>query len=165
MLAVNPLLRFTPPELVEEGRVSARRRICEAKQPWVSSVRSRLPEPAVRLLATARAAGSRLRGAGRVTGWLDELVRRDVRVYCICGDEDALPFTQVEERSRARWWSSGHVRIDVVPGLDHALTPASQRDAACDRLTEELHRMGLAVQRDAAAATAPAAGATSGGPA
>lgn len=159
VLAINPLLRFTPPELLEHGAVAPRRRICEAKRPWVDAARARLPGQVVEVMTTLRVAASRIRSTDRSTGWLDELVRSDVRLYCICGEEDALPFTETGERARASWWSSGHVRIDVVPGLDHALVPAVQRESACDRLTEELHRIGLAMRRGDAATAPVAAGA------
>ena len=145
VLAVNPLLRFTPPELVETGSVSPRRRICDPKQPWVHSVRSKLPRSTVHLMAAARSAVSRLRFAGRVEEALGGLVAAGVRVYCICGDDDARPLLQVRRRTRAAWRSSGHVRVDVLPGLDHALLPRDQREEVCDRLTGELRRIVAAL--------------------
>jgi pimeloyl-ACP methyl ester carboxylesterase len=145
VLAVNPLLRFTPPELMETGSVSPRRRICDPKQPWVHSVRSKLPRSTVHLMAMARSAVSRLRFAGRVEEALGGLVAAGVRVYCICGDDDARQLLQVRRRTRAAWRSSGHVRVDVLPGLDHALLPRDQREEVCDRLTGELRRVVAAL--------------------
>ncbi len=141
VLAVNPLLRFTPPELVETGSVSPRRRMCDPKQPWVHSVRSRLPRPAVRVVARVRSAASRLRFAGRVEDALGSLVDAGVRVYCMCGEDDARPLLQVRRRALTAWRASGQVRVDVVPGLDHALLPRDQREEACDRLTGALRRI------------------------
>lgn len=146
VLAVNPLLRFTPPELREDGVVSDRRRICEAKPPWVRSVRARLPSGLGRVLGAARRVAAGRRSSGQLDAWLADLVRADVRVYCVCGEDDAAPFQCSSQRSRSAWWSSGHLRLDVVPGLDHALLPASQREEVCERFTEELGRIGRAVR-------------------
>lgn len=150
VLAVNPLLRFTPPELVETGCVSPRRRICDPKQPWVHSVRSKLPRSMVHRMASVRSAASRLRFARRVAEGLGALVEAGVRVYCICGEDNARPLVQVRRRAREAWLSSGLVRIDVVPDLDHALLPLDQREEVCDRLTGELRRITAVL-----AATAP----------
>jgi alpha-beta hydrolase superfamily lysophospholipase len=159
VLAVNPLLRFTPPELVETGSVSPRRRMCDPKQPWVHSVRSRLPRPAVRVVVSVRSAASRLRFAGRVEDALGSLVAAGVHVYCMCGEDDARPLLQVRRRVLTAWRASGQVRVDVVPGLDHALLPRDQREEACDRLTGALRRI---VAELSAGTLADSAG--SGGP-
>jgi alpha-beta hydrolase superfamily lysophospholipase len=141
VLAINPLLRFTPPELLEGVAISSRRRICTPKQPWVGSLRSRVPHRAASLVVTARAAWARARADRGAEGWLGELVRKGVRVYCVCGEDEARPLQRTSAAARASWWSSGHVRIEVVPRLDHGLLPAVQREVVCARLGEELRRI------------------------
>ena len=114
-------------------------------------MRTRLPRRLVDTVVTVRTTVSRVRSSRRVEAWLGELVQANVRVYCVCGEDEARPLLQAGPRSRASWWSSGHVRIDVVPGLDHALLPMAQREAVCERLTDELHRIAEALQAEAGA--------------
>ena len=145
VLAVNPLLRFTPPELLAGGVVDPRRRLCIPKRPWVGAVRARVPDRLAGPVATLRGrwSGTRLADDG---GWLAELADAGVDVYGICGEQEAqlLGSTGTGTGDRAAAGSSasaGRPRIEIVPGLDHALLPAAQRALVCDRLSDELARM------------------------
>jgi alpha-beta hydrolase superfamily lysophospholipase len=133
VLAVNPLLRFTPPELLARGVVDPRRRLCIPKRPWVGAVRARVPERLAGPVAALRGrwSGTRLADGG---GWLAELADAGVDVYGICGEQEAQLLGPTGT-------GAGLPRIEIVPGLDHALLPAAQRALVCDRLSEELARM------------------------
>jgi hypothetical protein len=154
VLAVNPLLRFTPPELLAGGGVDPRRRLCIPKRPWVGAVRARVPERLAGPVAALRGrwsggrwSGTRLDDDG---GWLAELVDAGVDVYGICGEQEAQLLGPVGTDTgndtggrvgTAPSSSVGPPRIEIVRGLDHALLPAAQRALVCDRLSEELARM------------------------
>jgi len=142
VLAVNPLLRFVPPELVTEGAVHPRRRICIPRRPWLGTVRAKVPAEVAAPIGAARSRWAARRGRrGAAGGWLDELVRSGVDVYCICGDQEAQVLRSAGAMPTGPPRTPVGVRIEVVPTLDHALLPAAHRDLVCDRLTEELHRM------------------------
>lgn len=130
--AVNPLLRFTPPELLETGTVAVRRRICEPRRPWVRSVRSKVPQAPVRFIVEVRRALRRRAVLGR--SWLDELATQGVAVYCLCGREEAKALPPHDPTSKA-------IVIEEVPNLDHALLAAGDRTVAAERLTVALGRM------------------------
>ena len=145
VLAVNPLLRFTPPELLAGGGVDPRRRLCIPKRPWVGAVRARVPERLAAPVAALRGrwSGTRLADDG---GWLAELVGAGVDVYSICGEQEAQLLGPAGTDTGGRNGpgpssSAGPPRIEIVRGLDHALLPATQRALVCDRLSEELARM------------------------
>ncbi|HEY1734554.1 MAG TPA: alpha/beta fold hydrolase [Acidimicrobiales bacterium] len=152
VLAVNPLLRFTPPELLAGGVVDPRRRLCVPKRPWVGAVRARVPE---RLAGPVAALRGRWPGTRLVDGgsWLAELADAGVDVYGICGEQEAQLLgptgagadaggpAEPDRSASAGAPTVGPPRIEIVPGLDHALLPAAQRALVCDRLSDELARM------------------------
>ncbi len=143
VLAVNPLLRFTPPELLAGGGVDPRRRLCIPKRPWVGAIRARVPERLAAPMAALRGrwSGSRL-ADGR--GWLAELAGAGVDVYSICGEQEAQllgPVGTGDRMATDQPPSVGAPLIEIVGGLDHALLPAVQRALVCDRLSDELARM------------------------
>jgi alpha-beta hydrolase superfamily lysophospholipase len=138
VLAVNPVLRFEPPEAAS-GPIDPRRQICRPTNPLVTSYRS-LPFPALR-----RRLGSvawRLANAANThrspRSWLAQLVADGVDTYCICGPDEARPLTEGTGLGRLQGAADGILRIEVLDGLDHALMAADQRALVCDRLTEHL---------------------------
>lgn len=134
VLAVNPLLRFTPPEVAGGARISARRRICDLRPAWMADLRSRLPRRATGAAVALRQAFQGISPPRGGESWLDDLGRAGVHVLGICGEAEArqLPSPPAP---------GGLVSIEVVPGLDHALLESTQRNDVADRLTAELLRI------------------------
>lgn len=134
-LSVNPVLRFVPPEAAR-GAVDPRRRIHLSVGTFGRAVRRGGPAPLRRLL---RAAGwrvaNRFRGRRGPAAWLGALVADGVDVLCICGEDEGRQLLEGRRRSIDRLAASGRLRIDVVPGLDHALMPFEQRQAVAEALT------------------------------
>ena len=146
VIGINPLLRFTPPELAEGGPVSSRRRLCQPRPVWVAGARRVLPDRLSRMLATVRRLldGARTKRRRRVT-WTAELAAAGVRIYCVCGEAEAgqLADAGLDDGTDERF------HIDVLPGLDHGLVVASQRDAVIERVTRAVLAMaGVRSERD-----------------
>ena len=138
VLAVNPVLRFTPPECWEGGAMSPRRKVCTVRPRWVTALRERLPE---RLGAVATALRARLRGgrhARHELGWQRQLVRRGVDVTCLCGEAEAGPLLDPQGGEVRTPVSGGCFRLEVVGGLDHSLVAAGDRRVVAERLTARL---------------------------
>lgn len=146
VLAVNPLLRFTPPEFREGKGVSDRRQICDPRQPWAVAL-SKLPGP-VRAAALAARDAARLMGSFSSSGtWLDRLEAAGVHVYCVCGEGELRQLPSPSIKPSGSSTGAGHARIDLVSGLDHALLDAAQRDEVIELLSGELHRIVSGLQR------------------
>ncbi len=150
--AINPGLHFTPPEMTY-GPMDARRRICwpvpglaityrwslltragrrlrEAiRTLWIASLRRRLIGGFWVLRHLFNADSSRT-----ASSWLDELRAEGVEVLVVCGEDEARPFGDAARGSTV----GDTIRVEVVPGLDHALTSAVGRDEVVHRLTEHL---------------------------
>lgn len=159
VVAVNPLLRFTPPEVEDGAPLSARRRLCQPRPVWMAGARRALPEPVGRAMASARRMVGRARATTRPrhATWVGELGAANVDVYCVCGEDEA---SQLHE---AGFVAGVHARthLDLIPGLDHGLTVASQRDAVADRVTRAVQAIaGTAVDGAARrrSATEPSGG-------
>lgn len=138
VLAVNPVLRFDPPELAI-GSIDPRRKICRPSNPLVTSYRN-LAFPALR--RRLRSVAWRLANAASPSrsprSWLAQLVGDGVDTYCICGEDEARPLTEGTQLAQLQAAENSCLRLDVVPGLDHALMAADQRALVSDRLTEHL---------------------------
>jgi hypothetical protein len=156
VLAVNPVLQFNPPEAAG-GSIDPRRQICRPLSPLVASYRS-LPIPAVRRRMRPLAWRlANLAGPGRSPRhWLAQLVADGVDTYCICGEDEARPLTEGTQLAQLQASPDSCLRVEVVPGLDHALMAADQRALVSDRLTEHLlSRFGpAAAEPPVSAATA-----------
>jgi len=153
VLAVNPLLRFTPPEMVEGKGVSNRRQICDPRRPWAKAL-VQLPGPLRAAVLAARYAArdaARLMGSIASSGtWLDRLETAGVHVYCVCGEGELrqLPRSLPSPTKAARGATGADpARIELVPGLDHALLDTAQRHDVMERLSEELRRIVSGMQR------------------
>jgi len=156
VLAVNPVLRFDPPELAE-GPIDPRRQICRPLTSLVSSYRH-LAFPALRrvLRSPAWRLANAMSSKRSPKSWLAQLVADGVDTYCICGEDEARPLTEGTGAARLQARPDSGLRVDVVEGLDHALMNADQRALVADRLTEHvLARFGpVARPQDSATMTA-----------
>jgi alpha/beta superfamily hydrolase len=138
VLSVNPLLRFTPPELAAGGEMSGRRRLCQPRRVWQGAARRALPEPVGQAIADLRRLLVRWRrkltkrGAG--TARL-ALAGVDVRVVCREDEAEQLAAFGLVDRPEEG------VRVVVVPELEHSLAHAVQRQEVADRLTTMLRSM------------------------
>jgi len=154
VLAVNPLLRFTPPELGEGGVVSERRQICDPRRPWVARVPKPVRAVAAAARQTARDAARLMAPLSRSLTWLDRLEAAGVHVYCVCGEGELrqLPRSSTSSLKPPQTsGESGGAEIDLVPGLDHALLDVAQRDDIIGRLSEEILRIMAGIQQDVTA--------------
>lgn len=147
VLGVNPLFRFTPPEMAAGGDLSPRRKLCIPRLPWESEIQRRLPSGARRAAAAARRGIGRLRPPPAGPSWLEGLGRSGTQVYLLSGRAEALGLPAPFDRAGGS--ELGAVRVEVVHELDHALFLASQRRDVIERLTEQL--------RTVAALSGPAA--------
>ena len=137
--AVNPILRFRPPEL-EDGPLDPRRRLCRPTTN-VSRVARRLPDLA--LLSGTRLQTWREVGFGgphkSQASWVDELVESGVDTLCLCGKDEARAVA-IEMGAPSHYQG---LEIHELPELDHALLPAGQRAEIVERLTDHvLSRFG-----------------------
>jgi alpha-beta hydrolase superfamily lysophospholipase len=138
VLCVNPILRFTPPEVAHGDGVSPRRRLCLPRPAWEADARRILPEPAGRALASARRRLQRARSSRRTDGSLiRQLTSHGVGVYCVCGEYEAHQLAMFGLVDRP----ADGLRIEVMPDLDHGLAVAAQRDRVMERLTAALLTM------------------------
>jgi pimeloyl-ACP methyl ester carboxylesterase len=154
VLAVNPVLRFDPPEAAG-GSIDPRRQICRPISPLIASYRS-LPIPALRRRMRSLAWRlANLADPGRSPrNWLAQLVADGVDTYCICGEDEARPLTEGTQLAQLQASSDSCLRVEVVPGLDHALMAADQRALVSGRLTEHLlSRFGPAAAEPQVSAT------------
>jgi alpha-beta hydrolase superfamily lysophospholipase len=157
VLAVNPVLRFDPPEM-SGGRIDPRRQICRPTNTLVTSYRN-LAFPALRrrLRSVAWRVANTVSPHRSPKSWLAQLVADGVDTYCICGEDEARPLTEGTQLARLVESAESCLRVEVVPGLDHALMAADQRALVCDHLTEHLlARFGPARAPGQASATMPA---------
>lgn len=89
-------------------------------------------------MASARRVVGRARATRqRRATWVRELRAAGVDVYCVCGEDEAGQLHEAGFTSSV----DGRTHLDVLPGLDHGLTVASQRDAVLDRVTRALQAM------------------------
>jgi alpha-beta hydrolase superfamily lysophospholipase len=136
--AVNPILHFDPPELAA-GAMDPRRRICH---PTTSFVRAYRWLPIGGLRRRVRKLAWRvahLLNRGRdPSNWLGQLRDDGVEVLVICGRDEARPFGSPNEENTGRRVGRGHIRLEVIDDLDHALMPAWQRLEVTRRMTDHL---------------------------
>jgi len=135
--AVNPLLRFAPPEMAR-GPMHARRRVCRPPHPLSRSSR-RLPTGPVRRGAWWLAwCIANPKFLPRRRGWLARLVGKGVDVMCICGEYEASAFADELGRLRRLGPGPGVPLMVTLPGLDHAVVPNGQRRHVAGLLTEHV---------------------------
>jgi alpha-beta hydrolase superfamily lysophospholipase len=138
VVAINPLLRFAPPEM-ERGPIDPRRLICRPATPAVAAYR-RLPIPAAFRLPRQLAwrVANSISGAHRPANWLRTLVAGGSDVLIVGGRDETTPILSGATRDLAVLTRSGRLRIEVMPGLDHALLYASERERVLDLVAEHV---------------------------
>jgi pimeloyl-ACP methyl ester carboxylesterase len=138
VLGVNPVLRFDPPEAAG-GSIDSRRQICRPINPLIASYRSwASPEVRRRLRGVAWRLANAVSPTRSPRSWLAQLAADGVDMYCICGEDEARPLTEGTQLAQLQLTTDTCLRVEVIPGLDHALIAADQRALVSDRLTEHL---------------------------
>ena len=129
--AINPIFRFTPPEMAD-GPMDPRRRIC---RPLTSAVRvfRAIPFASLRdrLRSVAWWLANRVAGNKAPDNWMQELTAAGVDVFVIGGENELQPLLEVDRQAEG-------CRIEVMPGLDHALLHSPDRDEVATSLLEHL---------------------------
>jgi len=135
--AVNPLLRFAPPEMARRP-VDRRRRVCRPPHPLSRSSRRLDTGPLRRGLWWGWWLLTHPKPLGRHRGWLQALLDDGVDVRCICGAWEARPFEDEIKRARPSTRAAVRDRIEVMPELDHGVIPWAQRQYVADVLTDHV---------------------------
>ena len=136
VVAINPILRFDPPERKSRGRVDGRRTFCQPVGRARSTYRRMPPWVPSRAMRRAYLAVSRL-GRRRRTAvhWLTRMSERGTDVLCLSGPVDAEALFEGSKLAPGPEVTVGtHVRIEVIE-LDHGLIPSVDRARAIDRVT------------------------------
>jgi alpha-beta hydrolase superfamily lysophospholipase len=138
VLAINPLLRFEPPES-RTGPVDPRRRFCRPAGALRRTYRTLPSWKVLRLARKGYLFATRFR-SGHRSGiyWLNELSVQGTDVLCICGEAEASAFFEGERSSAEQIIANRDAGIDVINGLDHGLIVARQRSEVVERLTEHI---------------------------
>jgi pimeloyl-ACP methyl ester carboxylesterase len=154
--AMNPQVRFQPPEMAAGGTMDARRRFCVPHRVLVSnSLRQavlrgfvrRLPRLAWkvrRLTWKVRRLTWKARGHLRTLAWrarslfghavnqpgerVAELAESGTDVFLIGGSEELRPFLYSGASAVRRAQRNGGLRMEEIPALDHALRRSEDRD-------------------------------------
>jgi len=136
--AVNPLLRFAPPEMAY-GPIDRRRRTCRPRSPLVQAYVA-LPFPRLRDLARPimwRWANW-VPGPSRPKRWLADLVGAGVRTLIVCGPKEAVPVYYGAKRTVRKLEATGVLRTEALEEPDHALLLARQRERVAALLTDQV---------------------------
>lgn len=141
VIAINPGISFVPAEHRAGLPGDPRRRILLPKDDVspvfreggsLSWFRDHCPAVAWR----SRILLSPRRRSGR---WLHELARRHVDTLIVCGDTEMRPIRQgITAGGLRRLQRTGLVRLEHLPGLEHALPIAAQRTLVLDMVSEHL---------------------------
>lgn len=154
--AMNPMVRFRPPEMAAGGTMDARRRFCvpqrvlvsNSQRPavlrWLQRRLPRLNRKLRRLTWKMRRLTWRTRGNLRTLAWrarsllgqavnqpgerLAELAESGTDVFLICGPGELRPFLHSGVRAIRRAQRNGGLRMKEIPALDHALRRPADRD-------------------------------------
>ncbi len=161
--AINPLVRFRPPEISAGGAIDARRRFCVPQRALVSSAQRqtlvswfgrrfpRLNQKLRRLTWKVRRLTWTSRGHLRTVAWrarslfgdtvnqpgerLAELAESGTDVFLICGLGELRPFLHSGVRAVRRAQRNGCLLMNEIPTLDHALRPPADREAVTQLIT------------------------------
>jgi alpha-beta hydrolase superfamily lysophospholipase len=132
--AINPVFRFTPPEMATRA-VDIRRRVCLPTGALVTAYRGLnfpLPRRRVRSITWWLTNVVRRRAP---RSWLPELVARRVDTLCICGEDEARPLSKgIRVAARHRHL----LRVETIIGLHHTLASAAGRRQVSDLVTHHL---------------------------
>jgi pimeloyl-ACP methyl ester carboxylesterase len=168
--ALNPGVIFQPPEVANGGTIDPRRRFCVPQIAVVVAAKNqvslrlfwqrfpRLPWSVRRVVRMTRKFARKLQGPVRAIAWrsrsllspsnrlgdrLADLAETGTDVYMISGPEEIRPFLHSGIRAIRRAQETGRLRMDVIPALDHAVRPSSDRDEVAQRIVDHvLSRFG-----------------------
>ena len=139
-IAINPVLRFPPPE-AGAGRVDPRRTLCRPIDESLRSAYRRLPNwKLVHLARQAYIAVGRLQARQKTAvRSLREMSAHGTDVLCICGrlEADAL-FEGSNVPTQPRVELAPRAHVEVIEGLDHGLIPEHHRRQVADLMTRHL---------------------------
>lgn len=142
--AVNPLLHFDPPELLEGGQVAPERRAVRPYPRWMRPFLSfqRFAQTVERITP----AGfwwvlERVHLYANPVTELRSLARRGIGVVLLCGEEEALQFTRRGRHELRRLIRSGSVRFEHLGGRDHSLFGSEARDRATEAFFQHVFSM------------------------
>ena len=133
--AINPVLQFDPPEVIEDGVYAPQRLLVQPFNRWVRPFLryKRLAQFGERTVPSfVWWALEKLRLYSSPVGSLGALVANGVPIYLLCGEIEALQFTRRARWTMRRLARSGMVRLDVLDSVDHTLFGASARRRASE---------------------------------
>ncbi|MHB1509205.1 MAG: alpha/beta hydrolase family protein [Acidimicrobiales bacterium] len=141
VVAVNPILSFSPPEFSASVPLTTRRRIAlpqtaairvfQGEAP-LSALRRRFPDIGWRVRLT-------MDRKYRPVNWLMELSTSRVNTLLVCGEREARPFQQgMTRRAAAKLRDSGIYRFEFIPGLSHSLLVAADRENVTTMVSEHV---------------------------
>lgn len=141
VVAVNPLLSFSPPEVAKGSSLDPRRRIALPRNPMIdafqdgnrlSLLRQKFPNLGwwLRLWAKPKR---------RPSTWLGTIVGNGTDLLIVAGEREARPIRLgAGKRLLTRLSSSGHFRFEYISDLEHGLLINSQREQVADLLTDHV---------------------------
>ena len=134
VLSINPLLRFTPPE-ISSGPLDPRRRFAKPVGGNLRSAYRALPSwKVLKLVRRAYLALARIRSRQRSPlDWMEETAAKGTDILCICGEEEAAPFFEGAQAGRTTL-DEPHCKIELIEDLDHGLMLAQHRSDITTRL-------------------------------
>jgi len=136
VLAINPILRFEPPEI--RTGIDPRRRFCRPAGALRRTYRSLPKWKAVQAARRGYVFVTRLRSRRKsAIYWLNEVSDHGTDVLCICGEGEAASFFE-DTSARKQAESDRSALIDVIDGLDHGLIEARHRSTVVQRMTEQV---------------------------
>ena len=148
--SLNPSLAFPPPEMASGGAMDPRRRFC---MPRGTSVTTPRPQPSVAWLKRnfprfafvlavrqqmvirgwARFSGRFRDGPGKRLG---RLLEAGTEMLLICGPKEIQVFAESGLARTRRADREGRLQIEVVPTLDHGLSPEADRELVSHMIVE-----------------------------
>lgn len=157
--AINPRLMFVPPELLS-GSIDPRRKAYQETKPWLRKVANLLLVRILRRKGAFAASGTwpmlierRLSWLPKVCWWiafklgirnappsvLSKLVDSGVDTLVICGEVDMRPLSMADLGTIRRLKQQSWFQLELVPGLDHGILAAKQREIAIQIITDHIH--------------------------
>jgi hypothetical protein len=143
VIAINPVLRFEPPE-TKTGPLDPRRHFCRPSGNLRSAYYALPSWKVLKMAKRAYIAMTRLKSRGdTMEHWLEQMSVQGTDVLCICGEEEAEAFFQgvMPEQEDLYFGERSHLKI--IEGLDHALIPAAQRADVTRMLTNYVTGLDL----------------------
>ena len=141
VVAINPIISFVPAERQEGAPLDPRRRIVLPKDAVAPVFREggRLGRLRERYPDLAWRARILLSPGPRSGKWLAQLVQQGTDTLIICGDSEIRSIRQgISAVGLRHLRRSGLLRLEQVPGLEHALPVAARRHLVLDMVTDHV---------------------------